>query len=61
LDETNFKYTKYDLLANIIHEGKPDSGFYKCHVKHKVSIQIFIHEFYKKYSFFYKTGIKLMV
>lgn len=21
---------KYDLIANIIHEGKPDGGVYKC-------------------------------
>lgn len=27
--------TKYNLLANICHEGKPKGGFYKIHVKHK--------------------------
>ena len=30
---------KYNLLANICHEGKPTGGFYKIHVKHKASNQ----------------------
>jgi U4/U6.U5 tri-snRNP-associated protein 2 len=26
---------KYDLLANIIHEGKPEGGTYRVQVRHK--------------------------
>jgi len=29
------KGTKYDLVANITHEGKPDEGTYKVHIKHE--------------------------
>jgi U4/U6.U5 tri-snRNP-associated protein 2 len=29
------KQYKYDLLANIIHEGKVDSGTYRVQVRHK--------------------------
>ncbi|KAF2355958.1 Peptidase C19 ubiquitin carboxyl-terminal hydrolase [Trinorchestia longiramus] len=25
----------YDLVANIVHDGQPDSGTYRCHVLHK--------------------------
>ena len=27
----------YDLVANIVHEGTPESGVYRCQVKHTVS------------------------
>jgi U4/U6.U5 tri-snRNP-associated protein 2 len=29
------KSTRYNLVANIVHEGKPDDGVYKSHVLHK--------------------------
>jgi len=29
--------TTYDLMANIVHDGKPDAGSYKVHVLHKGS------------------------
>ncbi|KAG0711723.1 U4/U6.U5 tri-snRNP-associated protein 2 [Chionoecetes opilio] len=25
----------YDLVANIVHDGKPESGTYRCHILHK--------------------------
>jgi hypothetical protein len=28
--------TRYDLVANIIHQGKPNDGQYKCHIFHQV-------------------------
>jgi hypothetical protein len=34
LDEKKFQNATYNLLANICHEGKPDSGFFKVHIKH---------------------------
>ena len=27
---------KYDLVANIVHDGLPGKGTYRCHVYHKV-------------------------
>ncbi|KAK3218897.1 hypothetical protein Dsin_012867 [Dipteronia sinensis] len=27
--------SKYDLIANIVHDGKPDKGFYRVFVQHK--------------------------
>lgn len=33
--------SKYNLLANICHEGKPKGGFYKVHVKNKALNQWF--------------------
>lgn len=38
--------TKYNLLANICHEGKPKGGFYKIHVKHKA-----LNQWYHIYIF----------
>ena len=37
---TEHKYTTYNLVANIVHDGEPGSGkgSYRCHVMHKVSI-----------------------
>ena len=29
--------TKYDLVANICHEGLPDAGSYRVHALHKAS------------------------
>jgi len=40
LEDEN-QITKYNLLANICHEGKPAGGFYKVHVKHKALGQWF--------------------
>ena len=34
-EETNRKVYKYDLLANVIHEGKPEGGTYRVQVRHK--------------------------
>lgn len=31
------KYTTYDLVANIVHDGEPGKGTYRVHVLHKVS------------------------
>jgi hypothetical protein len=33
LDPKLFKNTVYNLVSNICHEGKPDSGFFKVHIK----------------------------
>ncbi len=33
--EKDQKSYKYDLLANIIHEGKPENGTYRVQVRHK--------------------------
>jgi ubiquitin C-terminal hydrolase len=29
--------TKYDLVSNVCHEGKPADGFYKCHLLNKAN------------------------
>ncbi len=29
--------TRYDLIANIVHEGKPDKGTYKIHILQKAT------------------------
>lgn len=31
------KSTTYDLVANIVHDGKPSEGSYRIHVLHHVS------------------------
>uniref|UniRef100_A0A0N5BIM1 USP domain-containing protein n=1 Tax=Strongyloides papillosus TaxID=174720 RepID=A0A0N5BIM1_STREA len=31
------KYTTYDLLCNIVHDGKPDSGTYRIQLLHKAT------------------------
>lgn len=31
------KNTTYDLIANIVHDGKPTEGAYRIHVLHHVS------------------------
>lgn len=31
------KHTTYDLIANIVHDGKPSEGSYRIHVLHHVS------------------------
>ena len=31
--ESEFEGTKYNLLANICHEGLPKTGFYKLYVR----------------------------
>ena len=28
-------HTKYDLVANIVHEGPAEAGEYRCHVLHR--------------------------
>jgi U4/U6.U5 tri-snRNP-associated protein 2 len=33
--ENEQKNIKYDLIANICHEGTPDDGFYKIHLRNK--------------------------
>ena len=35
VEPTNKKEFKYDLIANVIHEGKPESGIYRVQVRHK--------------------------
>ena len=30
--------TTYDLIANIVHDGKPSEGSYRIHVLHHVSV-----------------------
>ena len=35
------KYTHYDLLSNIVHDGEPKSGVYLAHVLHKVCLYEF--------------------
>ena len=34
------KYTHYDLLSNIVHDGEPKSGVYLAHVLHKVCLYV---------------------
>lgn len=36
------KFTHYDLVANIVHDGEPGSGkgIYLCHLLHKVSVSV---------------------
>jgi U4/U6.U5 tri-snRNP-associated protein 2 len=34
-EETKNKDLKYDLLANVIHDGKPEQGTFRAQVKHK--------------------------
>lgn len=36
------KYTHYDMLSNIVHDGEPKSGVYLAHVLHKVSEIIWV-------------------
>lgn len=36
-DEEKKESYKYDLLANIIHEGKPEGGSYRVQVKQKAT------------------------
>lgn len=37
------KNTTYDLVANVVHDGKPTEGAYRIHVLHHVSpSQIFL-------------------
>lgn len=31
-------HTTYDLIANIVHDGKPSEGSYRIHVLHHVSV-----------------------
>ena len=31
-------YKRYNLIASICHEGKPDSGFYKIYIKNNGGI-----------------------
>ncbi len=31
------KITTYDLVANVVHDGKPTEGSYRIHVLHHVS------------------------
>ena len=31
------KHTTYDLVANVVHDGKPTEGAYRTHVLHHVS------------------------
>merc|ERR1712124_113728 len=35
--EAGQSQTKYDLVANICHEGKPADGFYKAHLLNKAN------------------------
>lgn len=32
------KSTTYDLVANVVHDGKPTEGSYRIHVLHHVSV-----------------------
>lgn len=32
------KSTTYDLIANVVHDGKPTEGSYRIHVLHHVSV-----------------------
>lgn len=34
------KITTYDLVANIVHDGKPSEGSYRIHVLHHVSVSL---------------------
>ena len=34
------KYTHYDLLSNIVHDGDPKTGVYLAHVLHKVWLDL---------------------
>ena len=34
--KTRHKYTHYDLLSNIVHDGEPKTGVYLAHVLHRV-------------------------
>lgn len=37
------KHTTYDLVANVVHDGKPTEGAYRIHVLHHVGCgQIFL-------------------
>lgn len=39
------KNTTYDLVANVVHDGKPTEGAYRIHVLHHVgSSQIFLKQ-----------------
>lgn len=33
------KYTKYNLVANIVHDGEPNAGTYRCHILQKSTNQ----------------------
>lgn len=34
--QTTEKETTYDLVANVVHDGKPSEGAYRIHVLHHV-------------------------
>merc|ERR1712146_4997 len=44
LRERFYASTRYDLIANICHTGKEESGSYKCYVLHKALNQWFAIE-----------------
>lgn len=33
------KHTKYNLVANIVHDGEPNAGTYRCHILQKSTNQ----------------------
>lgn len=40
------KNTTYDLVANVVHDGKPSEGSYRIHVLHHVSaIHVLLYSF----------------
>lgn len=36
------KNTTYDLIANVVHDGKPNEGAYRIHVLHHVICILFL-------------------
>jgi len=38
--------TKYDLVANIVHNGKPKTGTYRVHIHHDPTSTWFVCPFY---------------
>ncbi len=38
-NKKNHEETKYNLIANIVHDGEPKNGTYRVHILHKSSNQ----------------------
>lgn len=38
-NKSNHPETKYNLIANIVHDGDPNNGTYRVHILHKSSNQ----------------------
>lgn len=45
------KFTTYDLVANVVHDGKPTEGSYRIHVLHHVSVSPTLYSIQNNSSF----------